>query len=82
VGPGTVGAMVAVDSLVGMEVGSILGVLQADNTNTMLNPKMVRIDLEDILIIFFITHLIMPYIRWVELLIYPISADKEFPIDA
>jgi hypothetical protein len=39
--------------------------LQAENTNTTQNPKMVRIDLENILIIFFITHLIMPYIRWV-----------------
>ncbi len=46
--------------LVGIEVGSGWGVLQADNNNTRLNPTMVRIDLEDILIIFFITHLIMP----------------------
>lgn len=36
-GPGTVGAIVAVDSLVGIRVGSILGILQADNNNTRLN---------------------------------------------
>ena len=39
-GPGTVGAMVAVGSVVGMDVGSGLGVLQDDNTNTRL--KMVN----------------------------------------
>ena len=41
VGPGTVGAMVAVGSIVGIEVGSGWGVLQADNNNTRLK-KVIR----------------------------------------
>ena len=78
-GPGTVGAIVADGSAVGIEVGSGLGVLQADNNNTRLNPTMVRIDLEYILIIFFITHLIMPYIQWLEQLTYLFSAGHGIP---
>jgi hypothetical protein len=41
VGPGTVGAMVAVGSIVGIEVGSGWEVLQADNNNTRLK-KVIR----------------------------------------
>jgi hypothetical protein len=71
VGPGTVGAIVAVGSVVGMDVSSGLGVLQDDNRNTKLNPKNVKIKQEDLLIIFIITHPIMPYIQWLIFLHYP-----------